>query len=278
MVEQAVRKNGRGSLGFEEQLWQSADQLRGNMDAAVYKHVVLGLIFLKYISDAFQQRREEIAAEYPELVEDRDEYRAEGVFWVPQEARWDFIQARARQDTIKQTIDAGMDAIERENPSLKGVLPKQFTSPDLDARRLGNVTDLITNIDGTRYGDRVRKVAHANVECDRILRAIAETVRWQVPKGNRIAVIDKYDPTILRLSRRRGWHFPDRHLLPDGYPRDSDAVVAHLEQLRRWGARFLVVPSSAFWWLDHYCGFAKHLSTRYSRVWNDQHCVIYLLA
>ncbi len=87
MAQKTARKNGSGSLGFEEQLWQSADQLRGNMDAAVYKHVVLGLIFLKYISDAFEQRREAIAAEYPELVEDRDEYRAEGIFWVPQEAR-----------------------------------------------------------------------------------------------------------------------------------------------------------------------------------------------
>jgi type I restriction enzyme M protein len=90
-IRTSKKTNGRGSLGFEEQLWQSADQLRGNMDAAVYKHVVLGLIFLKYISDAFEQRREEIESDIPELAEDRDEYRGEGVFWVPKEARWDHI-------------------------------------------------------------------------------------------------------------------------------------------------------------------------------------------
>lgn len=142
-----AKTNGRGSLGFEEQLWQTADQLRGNMDAAVYKHVVLGLIFLKYISDAFEQRREEIEADVPELVEVRDEYQGFGVFWVPQPARWDHIQARTRQPNIGQTIDEAMDAIERENPSLKGVLPKEYAKPDLDAGRLGNVIDLITNID-----------------------------------------------------------------------------------------------------------------------------------
>lgn len=147
MAEKTARKNGSGSLGFEERLWQSADQLRGNMDAAVYKHVVLGLIFLKYISDAFEQLHERLQAEDPDLAEDEDEYRGEGVFWVPAEARWSYIRARTRQATIGQVIDGAMEAIEKVNPSLKGVLPKNYTSPDLDARRLGNVVDLITNID-----------------------------------------------------------------------------------------------------------------------------------
>ncbi len=144
-TSKTARQNGLGSLGFEEQLWQSADQLRGNMDAAVYKHVVLGLVFLKYISDAFEHLHERLLAEDPDLAE--DEYRGEGVFWVPAEARWSYIRARTRQDAIGQVIDGAMEAIKKVNPFLKGVLPKDYTSPDLDARRLGNVVDLITNID-----------------------------------------------------------------------------------------------------------------------------------
>jgi type I restriction enzyme M protein len=154
-----------GSLGFENKLWEAADLLRNNMDPAEYKHVVLGLLFLKYIEDAFEERRQELGASVsdPEsdyyvaedtdrerellvLREDRDEYTAENVFWVPEAARWSHIQAQAKQPTIGKTIDGAMDAIEKDNPSLKGVLPKIFALPGLDKHNLGKLIDLMSGI------------------------------------------------------------------------------------------------------------------------------------
>jgi type I restriction enzyme M protein len=154
-----------GSLGFENKLWEAADLLRNNMDPAEYKHVVLGLLFLKYIEDAFEERRRELGASVsdPEsdyyvtepsererellvLREDRDEYTAENVFWVPKAARWSHIQAQAKQPTIGKTIDDAMDAIEKDNPSLKGVLPKIFALPGLDKHDLGKLIDLMSGI------------------------------------------------------------------------------------------------------------------------------------
>ncbi len=146
-----------GSLGFEEKLWDSAKLLRNNMDPAEYKHVVLGLLFLKYIEDAFEERREAIRAavadpksdlyveedqreeELSGLLEDRDEYTAENVFWVPEKARWGYIKAQAKQPTIGRTIDEAMDAIEKENPKLKGVLPKIFAMPNVNKQNLGKL-------------------------------------------------------------------------------------------------------------------------------------------
>ncbi|WP_083458603.1 HsdM family class I SAM-dependent methyltransferase [Sandaracinus amylolyticus] len=137
-----------GDLGFERTLFQAADKLRNNLDAAEYKHVVLGLIFLKYISDAFDELHAKLAAEVDQGAdpEDPDEYRAERVFWVPKEARWTTLQANAKQATIGQLIDDAMVAIERDNPSLKGVLPKNYGRPQLDKQRLGELVDLIGTI------------------------------------------------------------------------------------------------------------------------------------
>ncbi len=151
----------KGDLGFEAKLWAAADALRGNLDAAEYKHVVLGLIFLKYISDAFEERQaylfreaadpasdyyiKEETARY-EVTEDRDEYTSENVFWVPRDARWERIKHEARQPSIGQTIDAAMDAVERENRQLRGVLPRDYGRPALDKRRLGDLIDLISTI------------------------------------------------------------------------------------------------------------------------------------
>ena len=134
--------------GHEAEYWRMADALRGSMDAAEYKHVVLGLIFLKYISDAFEEARAKLEAEQDEGAdpEDPDEYRAQSIFWVPPEARWPNIQAQARQETIGQTIDAAMTAVERENPALKDVLPKDYAREALDKQRLGQVVDLVGNI------------------------------------------------------------------------------------------------------------------------------------
>ena len=153
-------KNG-ATLGFEAKLYQAADKLRNNLDAAEYKHVVLGLIFLKYISDAFEEKRDwlfkesadphseyyikEEAARY-QIAEDRDEYLAENIFYVPEKARWTYLQANAKRSAIGTLVDNAMIAIEGENPRLKGVLPKNYARPGLDKQRLGELIDLIGTI------------------------------------------------------------------------------------------------------------------------------------
>lgn len=136
------------TLGFEAKLWQAADKMRNNMDAAEYKHVVLGLIFLKYISDAFEQKFKQLVAEKAQGAdpEDPDEYRAFNIFWVPKEARWTYLQANAKQPVIGKIIDDAMVAIERDNKILKGVLPKDYARPALDKQRLGELIDLIGTI------------------------------------------------------------------------------------------------------------------------------------
>ena len=138
------------NLGFEAKLWLAADKLRNNMDAAEYKHVVLGLIFLKYISDAFEEMRAKLLAGKGDYEgsdpEDADEYRAGNVFWVPKEARWSQLQASAKQPTIGKVVDDAMVALERDNTRLKGVLPKDYARPGLDKHRLGELIDLIGTI------------------------------------------------------------------------------------------------------------------------------------
>ena len=142
-----METNG-ATTGYEAELWQMADTLRGSMDAAEYKHVVLGLIFLKYISDAFEERHSRLEGERSQGAdsEDPDEYRAENIFWVPPEARWIHLKAQARQATIGQLADNAMIGIERDNPVLKDMLPKDYARPALDKERLGQLIDLISKI------------------------------------------------------------------------------------------------------------------------------------
>ncbi len=137
------------TTGYEAELWKMADTLRGSMDAAEYKHVVLGLIFLKYISDAFEERYVFLEGERSQGAdpEDPDEYRAENIFWVPPEARWTNLKAQARQTAIGQLVDNAMIGIERDNLVLKDVLPKEYARPALDKQRLGQLIDLISNIE-----------------------------------------------------------------------------------------------------------------------------------
>lgn len=145
-----AKKNGNNEEPLEKQLWKAADKLRKNIDAAEYKHVVLGLIFLKYISDAFEELFNKLNSGEGEYAgadpEDKDEYKAENVFFVPTEARWNFLLSVAKQPTIGKTVDEAMDAIEKENPSLKGVLPKVYARQNLDPTSLGELIDLIGNI------------------------------------------------------------------------------------------------------------------------------------
>jgi len=144
----AKQSNNGANLGFERELWQAADALRSNMDAAEYKHVVLGLIFLKYISDAFEEQHAKLDADRAQGAdpEDPDEYRTVNIFWVPPGARWSHLANMAKQPTIGKVIDDAMLAIERDNPSLKTVLPKDYAHPRLDKQRLGQLIDLVGNI------------------------------------------------------------------------------------------------------------------------------------
>src|SRR5882724_11219693 len=153
MARATKRNNGTSAnVGYEADLWQMADALRGGMDAAEYKHVVLGLIFLKYISDAFEEQHARLEAEKTQGAdpEDPDEYRALNIFWVPLEARWWHLKAQAKQPTIGEVVDDAMSGIERDNASLKGVLPKDYARPGLDKQRLGQLIDMVSNI---RIGD-----------------------------------------------------------------------------------------------------------------------------
>ena len=148
-----MAKTNTAELGFEKQIWKAADLLRGNMDASEYKSVVLGLIFLKYISDSFEAKHQALINEGEGFEEDKDEYSYEHIFFVPKEARWSVIAEAAHTPEIGTVIDNAMRLIEKENPRLKGILPKNFARPELDKRRLGDVVDLFTNVQMKEHGD-----------------------------------------------------------------------------------------------------------------------------
>jgi type I restriction enzyme M protein len=159
MAQNDTAKNGNGGhLGFEAELFKAADKLRGNMEPSDYKHVALGLIFLKYISDAFEAKHKALLAEDAQAAEDKDEYLAENVFWVPKEARWSHLQANAKQPAIGTLIDDAMRAIEKDNESLKGVLPKDYARPALNKVMLGELIDLISGIALNEEGDRSKDI------------------------------------------------------------------------------------------------------------------------
>ncbi|HMP78453.1 MAG TPA: class I SAM-dependent DNA methyltransferase [Pirellulaceae bacterium] len=146
MAKSKTSNTGTANLGFEDKLWAAADKLRGNMDAAEYKHVVLGLIFLKYISDAFMEKFTALQGDKHADPEDKDEYLADNIFWVPPEARWSHLQKNAKRPEIGTLVDDALTAIERDNKVLKGVLPKDYARPALDKARLGEIIDLIATI------------------------------------------------------------------------------------------------------------------------------------
>ena len=230
--------------GYESEMWAMADALRGSMDASEYKHVVLGLIFLKYISDAFEERHAQLTAEQAEGAdpEDPDEYRAENVFWVPLEARWAGLQDAARQPDIGEMLDDAMHAIEHDNPVLAGVLPKDYARPELDKVRLGQLIDMVGDI---RVGDaeaRSKDVLLAFYDAletndsavkvlgDETLRAIAcelvETVRnnvaidWTMRENVRA----KLRTMVRRILRRHGYP-------PDKQEKATKTVLEQAEAL-----------------------------------------------
>ena len=148
------KKSNSTNIGFEEKLWAAADKMRNNMDPAEYKHVVLGLIFLKYISDSFEELHAKLLKDKHADPEDRDEYLAKNVFWVPKKARWSYLRDNAKKPEIGKMVDDAMIAVEKDNASVKGVLSKNYARPDLDKTRLGEIIDLISNIG---LGDKVSK-------------------------------------------------------------------------------------------------------------------------
>ncbi|MDE8345214.1 MAG: class I SAM-dependent DNA methyltransferase [Acidocella sp.] len=154
----APTKSQGAKLGFEAEMFLAADKLRKNLEPSDYKHVALGMIFLRYISTAFEAKHAALLAEDPAAAEDKDEYLADNIFWVPPAGRWSHLQAKARQATIGQLIDEAMTAIEAENPSLKGVLPKDYNRPALDKVMLGELVDLISGIALHDEGDKARDV------------------------------------------------------------------------------------------------------------------------
>lgn len=157
MAQNDTKQNG-GNLGFETEMFKAADKLRGNMEPSDYKHVALGLIFLKYISDAFEARHKALLAEDPQAAEDKDEYLADNVFWVPKDARWSYLQAHAKLPTIGMLIDDAMRAIEKDNESLKSVLPKDYSRPALNKVMLGELIDLISGIALNEEGHASRDI------------------------------------------------------------------------------------------------------------------------
>lgn len=155
-AEAAHKKDS--ALGFESTLFKAADKLRGNMEPSDYKYVVLGLIFLKYISDAFEAKYAELMQEDEEAAEDRDEYLADNVFWVPPNARWAFLREHSKSPRIGVVVDDAMRAIEKDNESLKGVLSKDYARPELNKIMLGGLIDLITNIKLNKDGDSSKDI------------------------------------------------------------------------------------------------------------------------
>ena len=150
--------NNGANLGFEAQLWDAAKKLWGHMEPSDYKHVVLGLIFLKYISDAFETQRAALLNDKLADAEDPEEYLAENVFWVPRESRWSHLQANAKNAMIGKYVDDAMLAIETRNASLKGVLPKSYARPELDKVMLGELIDLVSGIGMAEKADRSRDI------------------------------------------------------------------------------------------------------------------------
>ncbi|WP_370574625.1 type I restriction enzyme endonuclease domain-containing protein [Methanomethylovorans sp.] len=204
----AQGKNGSNgaNFGFEEKMWQTADKLRNNMDAAEYKHVVLGLIFLKYISDAFEEKHAELAGDNYSDAEDPDEYLAENIFWVPPEARWTYIEKSAKLPEIGKIVDDAMSAIEKDNQTLKGVLAKKIRDSDKHDEDLGLSAEEIAFYDALAANNSA-----VDVLGDETLRLMAvelvglirnnATIDWTVRKN----IQAKMRVSVKKLLKKYGY-------------------------------------------------------------------------
>lgn len=246
------------NIGFEKQIWDAACVLRGNIDASEYKSVVLGLIFLKYISDRFAAKYKELVEEGDGFEEDQDEYTAENIFFVPENARWSAIAAAAHTPEIGTVIDDAMRSIEKENKRLKDILPKNFARPELDKRRLGEVVDLFTNIQMIEHGNSKDILGRTYEYC---LSKFAEqegklagefytpscVVRTLVEVLQPFIAITKELTDLLRKNRTIDWQKKEsaragmrrlvkRLLKKHKYPPDGmdDAVQTVMSQCEMW--------------------------------------------
>lgn len=246
------------NIGFEKQIWDAACVLRGNIDASEYKSVVLGLIFLKYISDRFEAKYKELVEEGDGFEEDQDEYTAENIFFVPENARWSAIAAAAHTPEIGTVIDDAMRSIEKENKRLKDILPKNFARPELDKRRLGEVVDLFTNIQMIEHGNSKDILGRTYEYC---LSKFAEqegklagefytpscVVRTLVEVLQPFIAITKELTDLLRKNRTIDWQKKEsaragmrrlvkRLLKKHKYPPDGmdDAVQTVMSQCEMW--------------------------------------------
>ena len=182
-------------IGFEKQIWDAACVLRGNMDASEYKNVVLGLIFLRYISEAFEKRYQQLVKEGDGFEDDRDTYTAENIFFVPENARWSVISSAAHTPEIGTVIDNAMRAIESENKILKNVLPKNYATPDLDKRVLGDVVDLFTNMDMSGTEDSKDLLGRTYEYC------IAQFAAYEGVKGGEFYTPSSIVKTIVSVLK-----------------------------------------------------------------------------
>ena len=183
------------NLGFEKDIFAAADKLRNNIDAAEYKNIFLGLIFLKYISDSFEEKHRELVEEGSGFEEDRDEYTAENIFFVPENARWSVISSAAHTPEIGTVIDNAMRAIESENKILKNVLPKNYATPDLDKRVLGDVVDLFTNMDMSGTEDSKDLLGRTYEYC------IAQFAAYEGVKGGEFYTPSSIVKTIVSVLK-----------------------------------------------------------------------------
>jgi type I restriction enzyme M protein len=195
MAAQRQKTSNGANLGFEAQLWATADKLRGNMEPSDYKHVALGLIFLKYISDVFEAKRAELLDEDLADPEDPEEFLAENVFWVPNEARWSHLQAKAKQTTIGKDIDDAMLAIENHNPSLKGVRCKDYARPTSNKFTLGEPMDLVSG------SDMLEEVGRSSDILERVYQYFLDASLRQTAS----AVASSIRPALLSGCRSRCW-------------------------------------------------------------------------
>lgn len=244
-----MAETNTSNIGFEKQIWDAACVLRGNLDASEYKSVVLGLIFLKYISDRFEAKYNALVAEGEGFEEDKDEYTAENIFFVPEEARWSVVARAAHTPEIGTVIDNAMQAIEKENKRLKNILPKNFARPELDKRRLGDVVDLFTNIQMVEHGNSKDILGRTYEYC---LSKFAEQEGKQAGEFYTPACVVKTLVEILQPYNGRVYEIKTQNLIqstaacPKGYRRNQRGGDFR-NRLFNWHERNFKLRKSKLW-------------------------------
>ena len=249
-----MAETNTSNIGFEKQIWDAACVLRGNLDASEYKSVVLGLIFLKYISDRFEAKYNALVAEGEGFEEDKDEYTAENIFFVPEDARWSVVARAAHTPEIGTVIDNAMQAIEKENKRLKNILPKNFARPELDKRRLGDVVDLFTNIQMVEHGNSKDILGRTYEYC---LSKFAEQEGKLAGEFYTPACVVKTLVEILQPYNGRVYEIKTQNLIqstaacPKGYRRNQrGGAILGTDFLTGTNATSSCAKASCGWWAN----------------------------